>query len=105
MLPVPNFPNVINLIQMCFEELYSIVRVRISYCFLRTENKHAETSSDVVLELASMQHTVSNVVLSELVEIVPLMSRLATLLNVWLPTALKNLFEPSTEWYLDPAYK
>ena len=104
LFPVPNFPNMINLIQMYFKELYSIVRVRVSYCFLRTKNERAETNSDVILELVSMQHTVPTFILSELVEIVPLMSRLATLLNVWLPTAMKNLFEPSTEWYLDPAY-
>ena len=94
----------VNLIQMCFKELYSIVRVCFSYCFLRIKNKHAETISDVILELFSMQHAVPTVIISELVEIVQLMSRLATLLSVWLPTAMKNLFEPSTEWYLDPAY-
>jgi len=51
-----------------------------------------------------MPHSVPTVILSELVEIAPIMARLATLLNVWLPMAMKNLFEPSIEWYLGPAY-
>jgi len=79
---------------MCFKQLYSIVRVCVSYCFLKTKNKHPETSSDVNLEPVSVPHTVPTVILSELVEIAPLMPRLVTLLNVWLPMAMKNLFEP-----------
>jgi hypothetical protein len=71
---------------------------------LKTKNKHAENISDVILEPLSMPHTVPTVILSELVEIVPLMPRLATLLNVWLPMAMKNLFEPSTEWFQGLAY-
>jgi len=104
LLPVHNFPNIINRTETCFKELNSTVRVCVSYCFLKTKNKHAENTSGVILEPVSMPHTVPTVILSELVENVPLMSRLATLLNVWLPMAMKNLFEPSIEWYLGPAY-
>jgi hypothetical protein len=64
----------------------------------------AETISEVRLEPPSMPDTVPIVILSELVEIVPLMSRPATNHSVWLPTGMKNLYERSTEWYLDPAY-
>jgi hypothetical protein len=79
--------------------------VYVSYCFLRTNNKHAETIRDTILDTVSIPHTVPTIILSELVETVPIMSRLVTNLSAWLPTAMKNLFEQSTEWYLDPAYK
>jgi hypothetical protein len=103
-LRASNSPNVINSIQISFKELYFIVSVCISCFFLRTNNKYSETFSDINLEPVSMPHPVPTFILPELVETVQLMSRLATLLNVWLPTDMKNLFEPSTEWYLDPAY-